>query len=283
MIDPSALLTAAIENSTKVGNTPLFSTVIDRLLGFKISEWKAQGDAIKKHIADGYEDAKQKGLGVQYVSAFRANANLINVGSKAAKYINGNAQDKIEMDNDVFWGFIEHSKEISNEEMQELIAKIIAGEYNIPGTYTMSTLQTIKMLGKSELELLEKISSLIINQEKIPQELFNLGDDVKFMMSKLGIDFSSLQTLQSLGLFFPNVMTYSIPNPDKEAYKVIYFDKRITFVPENDNYDPIKLPGYFGLSETGKQIITHLNPLFLEEYYQWIKEHYKINNYKLEQ
>ncbi len=43
MIDPTIALTSAIENSTKVANTPLFSTVIDRLLGFKISEWNAQG------------------------------------------------------------------------------------------------------------------------------------------------------------------------------------------------------------------------------------------------
>jgi hypothetical protein len=281
MIDPTTALTTAIENSTKVGNTPLFSTVIDRLLGFKISEWKAQGDAIKKQITDGYEEAKKKGLGIQYVSAFRANTNLINIGAKAAPYIQADTQSNIEMDNDVFWGLIEHSKDISNEEMQDLIAKIIAGEYNTPGTYTMSTLQTIKMLGKSELELLEKISSLLINQDQIPHEIFNLGDDVKDIMGKIGIDFGSLQTLQSLGLFLPNEMVNSIPNPERKNFKINYFDKGITFSPENDNFNPIKVPSYFGLSQVGKQILRHLNPPFLEEYYLWIKEHYKIPNYRL--
>ena len=47
MINPQTALTTAIEDLAKVANTPLFSTVIDKLLGFKISEWGAQGDAIK--------------------------------------------------------------------------------------------------------------------------------------------------------------------------------------------------------------------------------------------
>ena len=41
------------------------------------------------------------------------------------------------MDNDFFWNTIEYAKTISNEEMQELVAKIIAGEYNEPGTYSI--------------------------------------------------------------------------------------------------------------------------------------------------
>ena len=53
------------------------------------------------------------------------------------------SENKISDENDVFWGFLEHSKEISNEEMQRLIAKIIAGEYNSPGTYSMSALPQI--------------------------------------------------------------------------------------------------------------------------------------------
>ena len=90
MTNPATALTTAIEDSAKVANTPLFSTVIDKLLGFKISEWGAQGDAIKKQILDGYEEAKHRGLGFQYVSAFRSNANLINIGRKATKYIRPN-------------------------------------------------------------------------------------------------------------------------------------------------------------------------------------------------
>ncbi len=165
--------------------------------------------------------------------------------------------------------------------MQELIAKIVAGEYNAPGTYAMSTLQIIKMLGKNELELFEKICGLLIDNEIIPEELFALGDNVKEMMNKIGIDFGSLQTLQSLGLFLPNDMTRSIENPEKKNFAIQYFDKQIIFTPENENFAKIKLPGFYELSIVGKQILKHLNPAYIEDYFVWLKSNHKIPNYKL--
>ena len=281
MIDPTAALTTAIENSTKVANTPIFSTVIDRLLGFKVSEWKAQGDVIKKHITDGYEEAKQKGLGLQYVSAFREHTNLINISAKAAEYINSEKQNDIAFDNDVFWGLIEHSKDISNDDMQNLIAKIIAGEYNIPGTYSMSTLQTIKMLGKDELKLLEMVASLIVNSKQIPQNVFTLPESIKEIMNELTIDFGSLQLLQSLGLVLPNDMKKTMENPEKQPIQVSYFDRNIIFIPENDSSVRIEMPSFYGLSPVGSQIVKHLNPGINDKYFDWLKANYKIPNYKV--
>lgn len=284
MIDLTTALTTAIENSTKVANTPLFSTVIDKLLGFKISEWNAQGGVIKKHILDGYDEAKEKGLAIQYVSAFRSNTNLINIGARATKYIDSSKPSEVGIDNDVFWGFLDHAKGISNDEMQELIAKIIAGEYNAPGTYSMSMLQIIKMLGKSELELFEKMCSLLINGDQIPQDLFSLPENAKGFMNELAVDFGSLQLLQSLALFLPNDMTRSMENPEKKNFSTAYFDKVILFspiTPEDVNTLKISMPGFFGLSPVGKQLLKHLNPKANDSYFNWLKESYKIPNYKI--
>jgi len=280
MLDPTTALTTAINNSTKVANSPLFLTVIDKILGFKISEWGAQGEAIKKNILDGYEKAKQKGLGVQYVSAFRENTNLINIGAKSAKYIDKTKPNEIEFDNDVFWGLIEHSKQISNDDMQELISKIIAGEYNTPGMYSMSTLQTVKMLGKNELELFERMCSLIVNDYQIPKPLFSLPDEVNLFMSSIKLDFGSLQTLQCLGLFYPNVMKTTINNQDKNPKIVVtYLNQKLVFVSKNDNILKIQLPNFYGLSFVGKQLIKHVNPKINKDYFSWLKMYYKIPNY----
>ncbi len=165
--------------------------------------------------------------------------------------------------------------------MQELIAKIIAGEYNAPGTYAMSTLQIIKMLGKNELELFEKICGLLIDNERTPKELFALGNNVKELMNNIGIDFGSLQTLQSLGLFLPNDMTISIKNLEKKNCAIRYFDKQIIFTPENENFAEVILPEFYQLSITGRQILKHLTPEYNEDYFVWLKSNYKIPNYKL--
>lgn len=281
MTDPASLSTA-IDNASKVANTPLFTTIIDKVTGFKISQWAAEGEVRKKQIIEEYKKAQNNGLmGVQFIENLRHTTNLIDTATKSAKYIDPEKSNDIKMDNDFFWNTIEHAKTISSEEMQELIAKIIASEYNNPGNYSMRTLQTIKMLGRNELELFEKICSLCINSNEIPKEIFSLPENIKSFMQSLNIDFESLQSLQNLGLFLPNSMTRNIENTEKKNYEMNYFDKSLIFTPTHESYFTINLPGFYALSNTGEEIIRHLNPKFQEDYYKWLKINYKISNYSL--
>lgn len=281
MTDPVSL-TTAIDNASKVANTPLFTTVIDKLTGFKISQWVAEGEVRKQLILDEYQKAKESGIiGMQYIENLRHTTNLIGTATKSAKYIEQDKPNDIKMDNDFFWNTIEHAKTISNEEIQELVAKIIAGEYNHPGTYSMSTLQTLKMLGKQELELFEKMCSLCINDFQISQDIFTLPESIKPILNSLKIDFRSLQALQNLGLFLPNSMTRGIDNPDRKNFALNYLDKVILFKPTLENDTKIALPAYYELSNTGKQILQHLKQEFNEDYYIWLKTNYLIPNYVL--
>ena len=168
MIDPTAL-TTTIDKATKVANTPFFTTIIDKITGFRISHWVAEGEVRKRSYSRWiWKSKKRRNYGRAYIKALRDTTNLIDTAVKSAKYINPNKTNDIKIDNDFFWNTLEHAKSVSNEEMQELIAKIIAGEYNSPGSYSMNTLQTIKILGKNELEIFERISSALINVDRIP-------------------------------------------------------------------------------------------------------------------
>lgn len=210
--------------------------------------------------------------------------NFSKILHKFATLVKIKPKEEIRDDNDFFWNAIEHAKCVSSEGMQELIAKILAGEYITPGSYSMHTLQTLKMLGKNELELFEKICSLLINGDEIPQDIFSMPESAKALMHELNIDFGSLQLLQSLGLFLPNDMSRPMENLEKKNFKAIYFDKWILFAPitpENTDTLKINMPGFFGLSPVGKQLLKHLNPKSNDSYFNWLKENYKIPNYKI--
>jgi len=281
MTDPASLA-KTLDSATKVANTTLFTTIIDKVTGFKLSEWAAQGEVRKKLIHDEYEKAKESGImGMQYIEYMRSTENLIDTAVKSSKYVDPNKKNEIEIDNDFFWNTIEHAKTVSSDEMQEVVAKIIAGEYNEPGTYTMSTLQTLKMLGKNELELFERICALCIDKSDIPKIVFSLPEDLKSVTDLLKIDFASLQSLQILGLFLPNDMSQSISNNEKQNYGLKYHEEVIIFEPTHKSKFEIKLPGYYTLSSTGKQIIQHLKPKFSKEYFEWLKSNYAIPNYKV--
>jgi hypothetical protein len=206
-------------------------------------------------------------------------SNLGNALMKSSKLIT-NEENKITDENDVFWGLLEHSKSISDNKVQDLIAKIIAGEYNNPESYSMSTLQTLKSLGKKELELFEKVCGLLLSDRKLLKDLFTGDNDTKDLMVNLNLDFAKFQILQGLGLFLPNDMKVSpIPNPQKLKFEIKYFDDQILFECENENTD-INLPGHYGLSIAGEQILKHLNPKKEPSFSKWLKNNYKIDNYK---
>lgn len=281
MTDPISLA-KAIESASQVANTPLFTTIIDKVTGFKLSKWSAEGEVRKKLIHDEYEKAKENGImGMQYIEYMRNTENLIQTAVKSAKYIDPFKINDIKIDNDFFWNTIEHAKTVSNDQMQELVAKIIAGEYNKPGSYSMSTLQILKMLGKSELELFENICSLCVNNYQIPKAVFTSANEIKTLLKDAGVHFGTLQELQTLGLFLPNDMTNNIENPEKKKYALRYANKNIIFEPTHESNFNISLPSYYGLSTNGQQIIQHLNPKFSESYYIWLKKNYKINNYNV--
>ena len=287
MLDLTQIPKPIVDLASQASSKPVasFSELISlKLFGKSIAKLKAEAE-------NEYEKTKQQGeierktqepfiVQIEAAKAYRQYSNLGNTLKKAIPFVVA-TENKVADDNDVFWGLLEHSKEISNDEMQELIAKIISGEYNAPGTYSMSALQTIKMLGKNELELFEKVCGFLIDKDQIPKEIFALGVDVKGFMKSIGIDFGSLQTLQSLGLFLPNEMTRAIENPEKKIFQLTYFDRKMIFMPENDNYSSIEVPSFFSLSMVGKQIVRHLNPKYVDAYYYWLRKHYKIANYKL--
>lgn len=281
MPDPATIaLTSALDNSTKVANTPLFATVIDRMFGFKISEWGAQGETIKRQISDGYEEAKQKGLGVQYVSAFRSNANLINMSVKATKYITSETKNAIEIDNDVFWGLLDHSKLVSNEEMQELIAKILAGEYNAPGTYSMSTLQILKSLGRDELENFSLLGSVYLPDHGFLRAFFNMAKEALDVRKKIGLDYASFLEMQNLGLIQSGGYTMSVSVGKDKIFNMEYGNGSIIIKALEDKKD-WNFPECYQLTSAGKQIRQHLDKRESPDFREWLKNYLKKEGFEV--
>jgi len=282
MQDPLIALTTAMDASSKIASNPTFMTAIDKWSGYKLSQWNAEGDVIQKQIKDGYEDAKEKGLGLQYASAFRSSANLLNTANKATEHIDASIERDIGFDEDVFWNLLEHAKTVSDTEVQEVIARIIAGEYNQQGSYSMGTIQTLKYLGKAELDVFSRVGSMLVNVEQIPTKAFRLADGFAELMNALGTSFIEFQSLQNLGLFYSNELTKNFSTTNQKAVSISYFDHGLVFLIDKDSsVEKTTLPTFYCLSEIGKQIIQHLNTTPNDYYLNWLRENYEIPNYNL--
>jgi len=275
MADPTLALTAAIENATKVANTPLFTSVIDKVTGFKISKWAAEGEVRKKQIHDEYENQKSNGIvGVQYISALRSTTNLINTAIKTTEYIEEGKTNEIKIENDFFWGMIEHAKEISNEEIQELIAKILAGEYNSPGTYSMNTLQILKSLGKNDLEKFSLLGVSYLPDHGFVRGFFGMEKNSLEARTKIGLDYADFLEMQNLGLIQSGDYTISVNMEKEKVFKMTYANGLIKIKALEDKKD-WNFPSCYQLTTAGKQIWQHLEKKESEVFRDWLKDYLK--------
>lgn len=159
--------------------------------------------------------------------------NIENITRKALPDI-GQVAKPQDIEKDWIVDFFDKSRLISDEEMQDLWAKILAGEANSPGTYTKRTIHLLASLDKNDAILFTKLCSFTWNTGILMPLIFDHKNDIYL---KNGIDFSSLKHLDSIGLIsFESLSGYKNTNLDKKI-KVTYGDKiiKLEFTKEKDN------------------------------------------------
>lgn len=123
---------------------------------------KAEGEAdvalIKTETAIEITDKRRRALmrWVSELDTFQENIELVT--GKAIPLL---AQDARPNDIDVDWlrDFFDKAKQFSSEQMQTYFARILAGEANVPGSYSRAVVHALSILEKQDAELLVYLRS----------------------------------------------------------------------------------------------------------------------------
>lgn len=271
----------AIEKASKTAGSSTTKAVVDRITGFKISKWEAEGEVQKRQILDRYEEAKSNGVqGIKEAKELREAANLINTASRATQYMSEGSipESAPPIDDDFFWNLVEHSKTVSEENVQELIASIMASEYMKPGQYSVRTLNVLRTLDKSDLEKFNRARNLLVSDMGIPSSFF---EDVEAMRAE-NFGFSQLQDLQSAGLFKPGEVNHTLGNrPERMA--VLYHGEMVQFKRKGpDAQGKLKFPDQYALTVAGTELLPHFPATKSDSYLDWLERSYKLPGYELE-
>ncbi len=119
-------------------------------------------------------------------------------------------------DQDWFNSYISLAEDVSNGTMQDLWAKILAGEIYQPGTYSLKALQVFRNMSIGDAKLLAKACSLAIKDQSRKNirlisgcyqkpGLFNIFDknrEKNISLSQFGLNYSDLLTLADNHLIF---------------------------------------------------------------------------------
>lgn len=183
---------------------------------------KAKAKAEVQKINQGMEISEIKHRAKKRIlnQQIREQKNIEKIAKKALEQLPENiSRDPVDSD----WAsiFIEKSKHVSNEEMQNLWAKILAGELNQPGTYTIKTLNILSSISQNDARLFQKLCNLIFLDGTIilsyanPVLLneYSYRKKIENSLENYGISSDDISYLRELGLVSQELSIISLDMP----------------------------------------------------------------------
>jgi hypothetical protein len=145
--------------------------------------------------------------------------------------------------------FFDKSRIISDNEMQNLWAQVLAGEANSLGTYSKRTVNFLSSLDKKDAELFQILCRYCcwIIDSLVPL-IFDIKNDI---YDKNGINFESLIHLDSIGLIHFEINGFIMQNTTKK-FTVSYYGKLLDLTIQNEN---TLGTGQVFFTEIGKELV----------------------------
>ena len=157
--------------------------------------------------------------------------NMEDITAKALPQLDEKATpDSVE--DDWLVNFFDKSRIVSDNEMQELWSRVLAGEANTPGTYSKRTVNFLSDLDKIEAELFAKLCGFGWMIGDIMPLVFDLQTEI---YKKHGINFNSLIHLESIGLIQFNNLSGFLRLDLPKTFSVFYYGNSLTLEMPKDS------------------------------------------------
>lgn len=190
--------------------------------------------------------------------------NIDNISQIAAQQLSQEdhvSEEPVEED----WAtrFFNIAEDISDEEMQRLWGKILAGEVKQPKSFSLRTLDLLKNLSRTEAEVFNRISNFVIISHNSPFLFQGEKDEI---LNKYNINFNDRLLLVEMGVLQPdNAITRGLKQNSQnyityfEAGKYIIKAEKKANTPENR----IEI---FRFTKIGEELLKLVTPNINENY-----------------
>ncbi|SDZ16208.1 DUF2806 domain-containing protein [Tindallia californiensis] len=132
--------------------------------------------------------------------------NIESIAAVAYKELENEVQvSEEQVDSDWITRFFNSIEDISDNEMQEIWGRILAGEIKQPNTYSLRTLDKLKNINKTEAFLFEELSKLVVESSSA-YFIFDNNET----LNKQGLYFSQILDLEECGLISAQSLTLNL-------------------------------------------------------------------------
>lgn len=156
------------------------------------------------------------------------------------------------IDEDWTTRFFKIAEDISNEEMQSLWGKILAGEIKKPKSYSLRTLDLIKNLSKTEADTFIKVANFTINSNGT-NFIFKGSDEM--LSKKFNINYVDTAMLIEIGLLQPgDFVQYQLIQNIVKVQNIFTAGSLVILANVTENTPKVQIP-VFTLSNSGNELL----------------------------
>lgn len=169
--------------------------------------------------------------------------------------------------------FFDSVATVSDEDLQQLWGKVLAGEIKQPKSYSLRTLETLKNLSKHEVELFEKVATLAT---RMHGNLFLTCETE--ILRRYEISYDAILCLDECGLINSDGMVSYNPKISINDSEAIFSKSKLLLL-KGTSERPTKISiGIFGLTQAGKELYSILECDSNESYLCDLAEEIEKNN-----
>ena len=196
--------------------------------------------------------------------------NMENITDKALPQLDENAKPEF-MDNDWVANFFDKCRIVSDDEMQRLWSRVLASEANAPGSYSKRTVNFLSDMDKTEAELFTKLCGFGWQIGNIVPLVFDVQGEI---YNKYGINFSTLNHLESIGLVQFNAIAGFISQELPKEYTVLYYDRALTLELPHDVGNKLQI-GKVLFTRIGQELAPICASKPVDGFLEYVKDQWK--------
>jgi hypothetical protein len=240
----------------------------------RVAKAEAEADRIRAESQIQTSDLHRRAMHRFLEEEAKKQSNIEGITQKAIPLIDDSASPE-QVNDDWITNFFDKCRIISDEEMQLLWSKILAGVANSPGTFSRKTVNLLADLDKGDAELFAQlcrfgwmIGDVVPLVHDVQAEIYN----------KYGINFDSLSHLESLGLIqFSNIAGFQRLRLPKK-FQVFYYGRpvEITMPKESDNILEL---GKVLLTKAGQELAPVSGSQPIEEFFDFVYDKWAKQSY----
>ena len=266
---------------SKVGNA-LIEKISDAIGGLakpwqmvRVAKAEAQVEMIRSQAKIAISETEERAILRMVREEGKRQENIESITAKAIPELSPEAKPET-LENDWLVYFFDRCRLVSDDEMQTIWSKILAGEANKPKSFSRRTVDLVATLDKADAELFTNFCTFLWTASGSVPMIFDVNDQI---FKNFGINFMSLTHLDDIGLIsFSNIMTFSRLSLPRRAMLSYYGQHVIIEFPDDQNNLGT---GHALLTRAGQELANICSSTPSEEYFQYVLKRWSNKNYIL--